>query len=170
MAPYVKLAQQAIEEYFVTGKKIKPPVDLSDELLNQKGGVFVTIYNGKELRGCIGTFLPTKKNLAEEIISNAIVAATQDDRFSPIIERELPELKYEISVLSEPEPVDDLKGLDPKKYGVIVKSGYKTGLLLPDLEGVDTVAQQINIAAQKGGIDLNSEQIEIHKFTTTKYI
>lgn len=169
MNKYTQLAKQAIEEYFTNGKKIKPPADLSDELLSQKGGVFVTIYNDKELRGCIGTFLPTKKNLAEEIISNAIVAATQDDRFSPIIEKELPELKYEVSVLSEPEPVDDLKKLDPKKYGVIVKSGYKTGLLLPDLAGVDTVAQQINIAAQKGGIDLNSEQIEVSKFTTTKH-
>ncbi len=169
MTPYTQLAKQAIEEYFINGKKISLPIDLPIELLNKKGGVFVTIYNGKELRGCIGTFLPTKKNLAEEIIANAISAATQDDRFSSITQKELPELKYEVSVLSEPEPVDDLQKLDPKKYGVIVKSGYKTGLLLPDLASVDTVMQQISIAAQKGGIDLDSEQIEVHKFTTTKY-
>ncbi len=169
MNHYIQLAQQAIEEYFKTGKKIFPPADLPPELLNQRGGVFVTIYNNKELRGCIGTFLPTKNNLAEEIIANAISAATQDDRFSPITKEELPELKYEVSVLSEPEQVKDLQELDAKKYGVIVKSSYKTGLLLPDLEGVDTVAQQINIACQKGGIDLNNEQIEVYKFTTTKY-
>lgn len=169
MTPHTQLAKQAIEEYFVSGKKMKPPNDLPVELLSQKGGVFVTIYNNQELRGCIGTFLPTKNNLAEEIIANAISASTQDDRFSSITEKELPKLRYEVSVLSEPEPVDDLTELDPKQYGVIVKSGYKTGLLLPDLDGVDTVMQQISIASQKAGIDLDSEQIEVQRFTTAKY-
>lgn len=170
MSIYIQLAQQAVEKYFNNGEKIKPPLDLPAELSSQKGGVFVTIYNNKELRGCIGTFLATKKNLAEEIIANAIAAATQDDRFAPITEKELPKLKYEVSVLGEPEPVNDLQELDPKKYGVIVKSGHKTGLLLPNLAGVDTVIQQISIASQKAGIDLNSEQVEVHKFETTKYI
>lgn len=169
MTPHIQLARQAVEEYFLSGLDIAPPHGLPKELTSQKGGVFVTIYNDHELRGCIGTYLPTKINLAEEIIANAITAATQDNRFRPITKEELPQLRYEVSILSQPELVDDLQELDPKKYGVIVKSGHRSGLLLPDLDGVDTVMDQLAIASQKAGIDINKEKIEVYKFTTAKY-
>ncbi|MFA5076544.1 MAG: AmmeMemoRadiSam system protein A [Patescibacteria group bacterium] len=170
MNPYSRLARQAVEEHFDTGKTLKPPADLPMELLEKKAGVFVTIYNQKELRGCIGTFLPTQKNIAQEIIANSISAATVDYRFQPISLEELPQLSYEISILTEPELVQSLKDLDPKKYGVIVRSRHRrSGLLLPDLDGVDTIEQQLSIAASKGGIDSDSDPIEIYRFMTIKY-
>jgi len=169
MNPYLKLAQQTVIEYFNNKERLKTPTDLPEEMLNKKGGVFVTLYNQDKLRGCIGTFLPTEDNLAEEIISNALSASTKDNRFSPITKEELPELKYEVSILSEPELIKGLEELDVKRYGIIVKAGYKTGLLLPDLKGVETVTEQIAIASQKAGINPANEKIEIYKFTTTKY-
>ncbi len=187
MNPLVLLAKQAVENYIKEGKIIESPKDLPKEFSQRKAGAFVTIEKDGELRGCIGTYLPTRKNIAEEIIQNAIAAATEDYRFGPISKEELPYLSYEVSILSEPEPVKDIKELDPKKYGIIVKSqGFasgsdvifntapksyqKTGLLLPDLEGVDTIEKQISIACQKGGIDPQTEKIIIYKFTVEKYI
>lgn len=183
-APYVELAQKAIKYYFQNEKVMPTPTDLPSEMTEQQAGVFVTIFNTKHssndkgLRGCIGTFLPVYKNIAEEIINNAVAAATQDYRFEPITEDELPELKYEVSILSEPEQVDSIKKLNAKKYGVIVEAGHsavfegnnKRGLLLPDLEGVDTVEQQIAIAAQKGGIDLKREKVKFFRFEIKKYV
>lgn len=193
MNPLVSLAKQAAENYIKEGKIIEPPTDLPGEFSARKAGVFVTIYtkyqiqNTKyELRGCIGTYLPTRKNIAEEIIQNAIAAATEDYRFGAIEEKELPHLSYIVYILSEPEPVKDIKNLDPKKYGIIVKSqGFaaggdvifntapksyqKTGLLLPDLEGIETIEKQISIACQKGGINPEKEKIIIYRFTVEKY-
>jgi AmmeMemoRadiSam system protein A len=186
MHPLTSLAKLAVENYIKEGEIISPPADLSEEFLKRRAGTFVTIEKNGELRGCIGTYLPTKINVAEEIIRNAIAAATEDYRFGPIREEELPYLSYTVYILSYPEPVKDIKELDPKKFGIIVKTGpfaypdqenvvfdgvipYKTGLLLPDLEGVDTVEQQISIACQKGGIDLQREKIFIYRFTVEKY-
>jgi len=183
MNPYINLAKQSIENYIKTGAIIKLPKDLPKEFYNRKAGVFVTIKKDNELRGCIGTFLPTQKNVGEEIISNAISAATQDYRFSLIAQNELSELNYEVSILSEPEKVDEIDdpekfseekfkqaGLNPKKYGVIVKtSGERSGLLLPDLEGVDLVEKQISIACQKAGINYGIDKIVLYKFTVEKY-
>jgi len=183
---YIDLAKKTIEKYILERKVIDIPSDLPKEALNRKAGVFVTIFKNKKLRGCIGTYLPTRKNIAEEIIQNAISAATEDYRFGPISKEELPNLSYEVSILSEPELVNDVSELNPKKFGVIVKSeGFiagsdaifnpaprayqKTGLLLPDLEGVDSVEEQISIACQKAGIDPKKEKIIIYKFTVEKY-
>ncbi|MCK4800314.1 AmmeMemoRadiSam system protein A, partial [Candidatus Parcubacteria bacterium] len=169
-------AKNTIETYIKTGKKIVIPENLPEEFYNCQKGVFVTIYKKsddntkKELRGCIGTFMPTKENVAQEIIDNAISAAIHDYRFNPITENELDSLQNEISLLSSPEQIDSVKSLNAKKYGVIVKSqDGKTGLLLPDIDEVDIPKHQIEIACQKAGIDLNREKIELFRFTVDKY-
>ncbi len=174
MDEYIKLAKKTIETYIKTGKKIGVPSDLPEDFYNCQKGAFVTIYTKsnpkKELRGCIGTFLPTKKNVAEEIIDNAIASATRDYRFYPIVENELENIEYEISLLNPPGPTDSIQNLDAKKYGVIVKSkDGRTGLLLPDIDGVETPEHQIQIACQKAGIDLEHEKIELYRFTVEKH-
>lgn len=186
MHSLVFLAKQTVETFIKEGKIISPPNDLPKEFLKRRAGTFVTIEKNGELRGCIGTYLPTRENIAEEIIHNAIAAAAEDYRFGPIREEELPHLSYTVYILGEPELVKGIKELDPQKYGIIVKTipikgptgidvvfnGHfvaKTGLLLPDLEGVDTIEKQISIACQKGGIDPLREKILIYKFTVEKY-
>ena len=169
MHPLVFLAKQTVENYIKERKIISLLEDLPKEFLERKAGTFVTIEKNSELRGCIGTYLPTRENIAEEVIYNAIAAATEDYRFGPIEKEELPEFSYTVYILNEPELVKDLKELDPKKYGIIVKTETKTGLLLPDLEGVDTIEQQLSITCQKGGIDPNQEKFLIYKFTAEKF-
>ena len=167
-----ELAKLAVETYINEGKIISLPNNLPKEFLNKKAGVFVTIEKQGQLRGCIGTYLSTRKNIAEEIIFNAVAAATQDYRFESIDEKELISLKYTVYILSEPEPIKDIKTLNPRKFGIIVKTHslpVKCGLLLPDLDGINTVEQQIQICCQKDGIELNSEKILIFKFTAEKY-
>lgn len=171
MNNYIQLAKSAIEEYTKFRKIIDIPEDLPPEFYGEKCGVFVSIHNRKELRGCIGTYLPAHKNLAEEIILNAIAACSKDNRFFPISEEELPGLSVEVSLLSEPEKISDLDELDPKKFGVIVKSSDgRCGLLLPGLESVEIVEQQFSIACQKAGISpILDKSLEIYKFTVRKY-
>lgn len=186
MNPYILLAKQAVENFIKEGKIFEMPKDLPEEFLKRKAGTFVSIEKDGQLRGCIGTYLPTKENIAQEIIHNAIAAATEDYRFGPVQEKELSSLSYIVYILSEPELVKDIKELDPKKFGIIVKTTpitspngtdvvfnghlpYKSGLLLPDLEGIDTVEKQISIACQKGNIDPSQEKILIYKFTVEKY-
>ena len=182
----VSLAKEAVEKYIKEKKVARPSIDLPKEFLEEKSGVFVTIEKDGELRGCIGTYLSTKENIAEEVIYNAIAAATEDYRFGMVEERELPFLSYAVYILSVPEPVKDIKELNPQKYGIIVKTlpilpskqsdvlfngspSIKTGLLLPDLEGVDTIEKQIAIASQKAGINPLEEKIVIYRFTVEKY-
>jgi AmmeMemoRadiSam system protein A len=152
---YTKLAKQTIEAYIKTGKIISPPKDLPQEMLTKKAGVFVSLHlKDGSLRGCIGTFFPTCSNLSQEIIHNAISSATQDPRFPPITEKELPKLTYSIDILSASKIVS--KGIlsDPKKYGLIVSAqDGRRGLLLPDLPGVRTIEQQIEICRMKAGIN-----------------
>ena len=186
MHPLVSLAKLSVENYVRERKIISSAEDLPEEFLSRKAGTFVTIKKNGELRGCIGTYLPTKENITEETIHNAIAAAAEDYRFGPIREEELPHLSYTVYILGEPELVKGIKELDPKKYGIIVKTipikgptgidvvfnGHfvaKTGLLLPDLEGVDIIEKQISIACQKGGIDPLREKILIYRFTVEKY-
>jgi len=173
MNEYVKLVKNTIEEYIKTGKKIRVPENLPEDFYNIRKGVFVTIYtkhSEKKLRGCIGTFMPTKKSIAQEIIDNAISAAVHDYRFDPVLENELADLVYEVSLLNPSEQINSVEDLDAKRYGVIVKSlDGKTGLLLPDIEGVETPEEQISIACQKAGIDLKMEKIELFRFTVSKY-
>jgi len=165
---YVKLARETIENYIKQGKIITPPLGLPEEMINQKAGVFVSLKKFGDLRGCIGTFMPTQGNIAQEIIKNVISAAVDDPRFSPVDVSELEDLSISVDVLSAPEEVKDISQLDPKKYGVIVSSGYKKGLLLPDLEGVDTAEYQIDIATRKAGI-YPDEKVELYRFEVKRY-
>lgn len=188
MNNYTNLARKTIEEFVKNGKVINPPKGLPDELLKKRAGVFVSIHkhqlsrtNDKsridtdgELRGCIGTILPTKENVAQEIIDNATSACSKDYRFSPITKDELDELNISVDVLNEPEPIpSDLRlavsHLNPKKYGVIVKSeNGKTGLLLPNLPGINDPEYQIAIARQKASIQPN-ETIYLYRFEVTRH-
>ena len=149
---YVKLARETIETYIKENKKIEVPNDLPKELLETQAGAFVSIHEHGKLRGCIGTIEATQDSLALEIINNAISASTRDPRFSPISEDELDWLDISVDVLGQAEYIDSIDELDVKRYGVIVSCGLKRGLLLPDIDGVDTVEEQVQIAMQKGGI------------------
>jgi len=166
MHPLARLAKKTVETYIREGKVLKPE-ELTPEM-KQKAGVFVSIHKFGELRGCIGTFEPQKENVAEEIVANAISSATRDPRFSPITPDELEDLEYSVDILTKPEPVKSQDQLDPKRYGVIVEAGGRKGLLLPDLEGVDTVDYQIDICRQKAGI-MPNEPIKLYRFEVKRY-
>jgi AmmeMemoRadiSam system protein A len=166
-SPQVELARKAIEAFINEEKKIAPPEDLPDEFKAQ-AGVFVSLHKGGQLRGCIGTFLPTKPSVAEEIIANAIESSTRDPRFPPVKKDEIPELEISVDVLTAPEEVDNIDELDPKKYGIIVSSSGRRGLLLPDLEGIDTPERQIAICRRKAWIG-DDEPIEIQKFRVRRF-
>jgi MEMO1 family protein len=168
---FINLARSAIEKYLNSKQLLDIPENFPPEFYEKKFGVFVTIQNKNDLRGCIGTYLPVHKNLAEEIIMNAVAACSRDPRFAPIKPEEIDDLSIEVSLLNAPEKISGLSELDPKKYGVIVKSSDgRCGLLLPDLEGVETSEQQFSIACQKGGIDpLSDKDIEIERFEVKKY-
>jgi AmmeMemoRadiSam system protein A len=136
--------------------------------MERAAGVFCSIHKGGQLRGCIGTTEPVRASIAEEIISNAISAAMRDPRFEPVEEDELDDLVYSVDVLSEPEPILGPDELDPARYGVIVSRRGRVGLLLPDLDGIDTVEQQISIARRKAGIG-EREVVELARFEVTRY-
>jgi len=172
MNDYCSLAKKAVKNYLENDLVIEPPKNLPENFYKDRAGVFVTIEKDKKLRGCIGTYLPTKENIAEEIISNAIAAATQDYRFASITPEELDNLTFTVSLLSEPEPIENFDKLDPKKYGLIVKcldSPHKCGLLLPDLEEVDKPEQQFSICCAKGGIDPMQDTVALFRFKVEKY-
>jgi AmmeMemoRadiSam system protein A len=164
--PLVRLAQRTVEAFIRRGEVIQPR-RLSPEM-KERAGVFVSIHKRGELRGCIGTFEPQHANVAEEIVANAISSATRDPRFLPVTRGELKELEYSIDVLTRPEPVAGPEQLDPKRYGVIVEAGWRKGLLLPDLEGVDTVEEQINICRLKAGIEPD-EPVRLYRFEVKRY-
>jgi AmmeMemoRadiSam system protein A len=167
MHPIATLAKNAVEKHILVNELLMSPDEQVPDMKN-KAGVFVSIKKRGELRGCIGTFLPSTDNVADEIIQNAISAATSDPRFSPVDSTELPELEYSDDILSLPEEVMNSEELDPKRYGIIVKSGNQRGLLLPDLEGIDTVDEQLRIALMKAGIS-SDEQIELFRFEVKRY-
>lgn len=150
--PYVALARKTLEAYVRDNRKTTMPADLPGEMLENRAGVFVSLKKHGRLRGCIGTISPVRRNIAVEIMENAISSGTQDPRFDPVEEEELGSLVYSVDVLMEPEPIDSIKQLDVIRYGVIVRSGRRSGLLLPNLEGIDTPEDQVNIALQKAGI------------------
>jgi AmmeMemoRadiSam system protein A len=168
MHPLVRLAKEAVECSVRTGEVLRTPDEL-DEQMKERAGAFVCLKKHGELRGCIGTISPATECLASEVIKNAISASTEDPRFMPVDEIELSELDYSVDVLCPPEPVKDLGELDPKRYGVIVTKGMRRGLLLPDLEGVDTVEQQLSIAMQKAGIGLDETDVEVQRFEVKRY-
>ncbi len=167
--PYVKWAIEVIENYVRNGKVIEPHENLPKELLERRAGAFVTLHRlDGSLRGCIGTYLPVRENLAYEIRDNAIAACSRDPRFPPVTPDELEDIEVSVDILSEPEPVSNPDELDPKRFGIIVVSGPKRGLLLPDIEGVETVEEQIRIASLKAGI-FPGEPVQIYRFTVERY-
>jgi hypothetical protein len=165
-SPQVKLARETIENYVSRGE-IPQPKNIPPEMQG-KAGVFVSIHKDGELRGCIGTIGSSEENIAEEIVRNAISASTGDPRFNPVTPDELSQLDINVDVLTEPELISGEKDLDPKKYGAIMESGWKRGLLLPDLEGVDTVKKQLEICRMKAGID-SDEQVKLYRFEVKRY-
>ena len=168
MHPLVQLAKRAVELYVREGKVL--PVreeDLPEELC-RRAGVFVCLKEQQMLRGCIGTFQPTEPTIAHETVRNAISAATHDPRFQSVRPEELEDLRYTVDVLTAPEPVTGKSELDPRRYGVIVRSGGRRGLLLPDLEGVDTAERQIAIAMQKAGI-MPGSPVDLSRFEVRRY-
>lgn len=168
--PWVKLARRSLETYVKTSQRLTSlPEDLPTEMTTQQAGAFVSLHKNGQLRGCIGTIAPTCENLAWEIVQNAISACSRDPRFSPVRPNELDELEYSVDVLGAPEPVDSPAALDPKTYGVIVSCGGRRGLLLPDLDGVDSVEAQLSIALQKGGIREN-EPYKIERFKVVRHL
>jgi len=167
---YLQLAKQTVEAFVKACKAVSPPVELPPEM-KKRAGVFVSLHTKSgELRGCIGTFLPTRENIAQEIIQNAISACSQDPRFLPITEAELPDLVYSVDILSEPKKlITDYRQLNTKKYGLIVSApDGRKGLLLPDLEGVDTPEEQFRICCLKGGID-PKEKVTLQIFTVERH-
>lgn len=166
--PYVALARSAVEARVRDGRILPVPEDVPEEMLNRRAGAFVTIYRNGRLRGCIGTIHPTRASLAEEIISNAIASSTQDPRFPAVSPPELMDLEISVDVLGDPEPITSLDELDPVRYGVIVSCGYRRGLLLPNLEGVDTAKEQVDIARRKAGIDRH-ENYTLERFEVIRH-
>ena len=165
---FVCLARESLETYVRTGKRLPLPPDLPPEL-TEPAGAFVTLKKRGQLRGCIGTIAPTQKNLAAEIIENAISAGLRDPRFWPVEEDELEDIEYSVDVLGQPESIESLDELDPKRYGVIVRgAGGRTGLLLPDLEGIDTPEKQVEIAKQKAGLGPR-DKVYLERFEVKRY-
>ena len=168
--PYVKLAYRAVNAWVKNRERISTE-GVPEELLQEKAGVFVSIHEFNELRGCIGTILPVYPNAAEEIIRNGISACSRDPRFDPVTEEELPYLEINVDVLKTPERITDKSLLDVKKYGVICSlPNGKKGLLLPDLDGVDTIEEQISIACRKGGIDPEDEELILERFEVVRHV
>jgi AmmeMemoRadiSam system protein A len=165
--PLVRLAEETIRNYIQEGQVISPPEEVTPEM-RKRAGVFVSLKKRGQLRGCIGTIEPMEENVAQEIIRNAIAAATRDPRFPAVRREELDDLDISVDVLTTPEPVKGMEDLDPKRYGVIVECGWRRGLLLPDLEGVDTVEYQIEICRQKAGIGPH-EPVQLYRFEVIRY-
>lgn len=168
--PLVQLARRTIETYVCTGHKLKPD-EAPPGIEDHPAGAFVTIHRGRsgDLRGCIGTIEATQDSLVREVINNAISAATRDPRFPPVAPDELDDLRIDVSVLHRAEPIQSLDQLDPKVYGVIVQRGWRRGLLLPDIEGIDDPETQVRYARMKAGIGPH-EPIEMERFRVEKYV
>ena len=165
---YVRLARASVECYVLTGRKLEMPAGLPDGMTRRRAGVFVSLHEDGRLRGCIGTIAPVTHCIAQEIIDNGVSASSRDPRFNPVEPEELERLVYSVDVLEPPERIESPSQLDVKKYGVIVTRGYKRGLLLPNLDGVNSVEEQIAIAKQKAGI-AQGENVELERFEVTRH-
>lgn len=164
---HARLAKRVVESYVREGR-VPDVSDAPEELKDRRAGVFVCLKSGGELRGCIGTIQPAEEDIAAEIRSNAISSATRDPRFPPVTASELDFLSYSVDVLGEPEDIPDISHLDPSEYGVIVRSGGRSGLLLPDLEGIETAEEQVRIAMMKAGIQ-PGEPVRLQRFKVTRH-
>ena len=165
---YVHLARLSLEKYVKENEILVLPNDIPEKMLKNKAGVFVSLKKNKQLRGCIGTIAPTTKNIATEILNNAISAGTQDPRFDPVQIKELDDIEYSVDVLGAPESIESIHELDVRRYGVIVSYRRKKGLLLPNLEGISSPQEQINIALQKAGISTH-EPYTMQRFEVVRY-
>ena len=165
---YVRLARAAVEAWVKNHRRLPVPEGLPEEMVKDRAGTFVSLHKNGQLRGCIGTILPTEANIAKEIIGNGISACSRDPRFSPVTPAELKSLDISVDVLTAPEDIDSPDQLDVKRYGVIVTCGRRRGLLLPDLDGVDTVEEQIDIARRKGGIG-EDEPYRLQRFEVIRH-
>lgn len=166
--PYIALARQTIEQYVRTGHRPELPKNLPDEITKRQAACFVSLHRDGQLRGCIGTLEPYCDSLALEIQSNAISASTRDPRFNPLRPEELEGLEVSVDVLFPPEKIQSIKDLDPKRFGVIVSSGLRRGVLLPNLEGIDTTEKQVEIARRKAGIAAG-EPITLERFEVVRH-
>ena len=170
MDPYVALARNTIDLYVRERKIYRPaPEELTEEMRTARAGAFVSIHEHGDLRGCIGTIAPVRATLADEIISNAISASTRDPRFPAIRPSELDSLEITVDVLGDTEKISSPDQLDVRRYGVIVSKGRRRGLLLPNLDGVDTVEEQISIALQKAGLDTDEEDYQLERFEVVRH-
>ena len=165
---YRSLARQSLEFRVQNGRTLPLPDGLPSELLQNRAGVFVSLHKNGRLRGCVGTVTPEQENIALEIIQCAVLAGLSDRRFEPVTADELPHLVYKVDVLSAPEPISGSEALDIRRYGVIVSAGDRRGLLLPNLEGIDTVAKQITIARKKAGIAAGAN-VRLERFEVVRH-
>jgi len=165
---YVSLARQALEHYVRTEMNMDRPKDLPEELTANRAGVFVSLKMEGRLRGCIGTIFPYTQSIADEIIRNAVLSGTEDPRFEPVKEEELQKLVYSVDVLGKVEHISSIEELDTKRYGVIVRTKNKSGLLLPNLVGIDSTVEQVNIALKKAGISYD-EKYEMDRFEVVRH-
>jgi len=161
------LARQAVEHH-VRNRDLFTPATDPPSMLKNPGAAFATLRLGKALRGCIGTLGPTKPTLADEIIANAVAAASSDPRFPPVTATELAALLYEVDILGAVEPIPDESHLDPEEYGIVVEAGSRRGVLLPAIEDVTSVRQQVTIARAKASIRPN-EAVTLYRFTVTRF-
>jgi len=165
---YIKLARESLNYYYKHNKRMSRPKNISGDAVNNKAGVFVSLYKNNILRGCVGTLQASTNCVADEIIQNVIRAAESDPRFPKVKQKELDFLQYKIDVLQKSEPIDSIDELDIIKYGVIVYNGYKTGLLLPNIEGIDSIEEQVSIAKRKAGLSEN-EPYRLKRFEVIRY-
>ena len=167
--PHIALARHSVETFVKTGRPADMPEDVPAELTARRAGVFVSLHEHGQLRGCIGTISATCSSIAEEIVQNGISACSRDPRFDPVSVDELDYLDYSVDVLGDAERISSPDELDPRRYGVIVTKGWKRGLLLPNLDGVDTVDDQLRIAKMKAGIDPYDERVELERFEVVRH-
>lgn len=161
---YCEIARTSLTQWLRTRQPYAPR-----ERAERKAGCFVTLYDARgELRGCIGTIEPTRDDLVLEIAGNAVSAGVRDPRFAAVNLEELPDLRLEVSVLTPPEPVNSAEELDAREYGVVLECGHRRGVLLPDIEGVDTVDEQLSITRRKAGI-APTEPVQMFRFRVEKY-
>ncbi len=167
--PHVALARLSVETFVNEHRVADVPADIPAELLSQRAGAFVSLHSHGQLRGCIGTISATCANVAEEIIQNGISACSRDFRFRPVRPDELDYLEYSVDVLGAAEPIESTDQLDPERYGVIVTKGWARGLLLPNLDGIDTVEAQVAIAKQKAGIPVDDTDVRLERFEVVRH-
>lgn len=166
---YVALARASVEAFVRTGHPLDQPQLLPAELLDERAGVFVSLHKKGQLRGCIGTIAATCDCIAQEIVRNGVASASEDPRFAPVEDDELDDISYSVDVLLAAEPILSVDMLDPARYGVIVTKGRRRGLLLPNLEGVNTVEEQVSIAKRKAGIDPGDSDVRLERFEVVRH-